>query len=64
MGRRRVLPGEVSVHHARAVARLIASDQSTRVMWEFNRIYRNIETSLTDAAQFTELLLAPLRPLL
>jgi len=33
--------------------------QSTRVMWEFNRIYRNIETSLTDAAQFTELLLEP-----
>ncbi len=33
--------------------------QSTRVMWEFNRIYRNLETSLTDAAQFTELLLDP-----
>jgi ATP-binding cassette, subfamily B, bacterial len=33
--------------------------QSTRVMWELNRIYRNIETSLTDAAQFTELLLDP-----
>ncbi|MEO8701591.1 MAG: ABC transporter ATP-binding protein [Kofleriaceae bacterium] len=33
--------------------------QSTRVMWEFNRIYRNIESSLTDAAQFTELLLEP-----
>ena len=33
--------------------------QSTRVMWELNRIYRNIETSLTDAAQFTELLLEP-----
>ncbi len=33
--------------------------QSTRVMWEFNRIYRNIETALTDAAQFTELLLEP-----
>ncbi|HUS30674.1 MAG TPA: ABC transporter ATP-binding protein [Kofleriaceae bacterium] len=33
--------------------------QSTRVMWEFNRIYRNLETSLTDAAQFTELLLEP-----
>jgi ATP-binding cassette, subfamily B, bacterial len=33
--------------------------QSTRVMWEFNRIYRLIETSLTDAAQFTELLLEP-----
>ncbi len=33
--------------------------QSTRVMWELNRIYRNLETSLTDAAQFTELLLEP-----
>jgi ATP-binding cassette subfamily B protein len=32
---------------------------STRVMWEFNRIYRNLESSLTDAAQFTELLLDP-----
>jgi ATP-binding cassette subfamily B protein len=33
--------------------------QTTRVMWEFNRIYRNLESSLTDAAQFTELLLQP-----
>ncbi len=33
--------------------------QSTRVMWEFNRIYRNLETAVTDAAQFTELLLDP-----
>lgn len=32
---------------------------STRVMWEWNRIYRNLESSLTDAAQFTELLLEP-----
>ncbi|HKQ74945.1 MAG TPA: ABC transporter ATP-binding protein [Blastocatellia bacterium] len=31
----------------------------TRVMWEFNRIYRNIESALTEAAQFTELLLDP-----
>ena len=28
-------------------------------MWEFNRIYRNLEGALTDAAQFTELLLDP-----
>jgi ATP-binding cassette subfamily B protein len=28
-------------------------------MWEFNRIYRNLESALTDAAQFTELLLDP-----
>jgi ATP-binding cassette subfamily B protein len=33
--------------------------QSTRVMWDFNRIYRILETSLTDAAQFTELILDP-----
>jgi ATP-binding cassette, subfamily B, bacterial len=32
---------------------------ATRVMWEFNRIYRNLEGALTDAAQFTELLLDP-----
>ena len=32
---------------------------ATRVMWEFNRIYRNLETALTDAAQFTVLLLDP-----
>jgi ATP-binding cassette subfamily B protein len=33
--------------------------QATRVMWEFNRIYRNLESAVTDAAQFTELLLDP-----
>jgi ATP-binding cassette subfamily B protein len=32
---------------------------ATRVMWEFNHIYRNLEGALTDAAQFTELLLDP-----
>jgi ATP-binding cassette subfamily B protein len=32
---------------------------ATRVMWEFHRIYRNLEAALTDAAQFTELLLEP-----
>jgi len=32
---------------------------ATRVMWEFNRIYRNLEGSLTEAAQFAELLLEP-----
>ena len=29
----------------------------TRVMWEFNGIYRRLESSLSDAAQYTELLL-------
>ncbi|HET7672981.1 MAG TPA: ABC transporter ATP-binding protein [Candidatus Saccharimonadales bacterium] len=29
----------------------------TRFLWEFNSIYRRLETALSDAAQFTELLL-------
>jgi ATP-binding cassette subfamily B protein len=32
---------------------------ATRVMFEFNQIYRRLESSLTEAAQFTELLLTP-----
>src|SRR5262249_28070275 len=32
---------------------------ATRVVWEFNRIYRSLEGALTDAAQFAELLLDP-----
>ena len=32
---------------------------ATRVVWEFNRIYRELEGALTEAAQFTELLLDP-----
>ena len=31
----------------------------TEVVWEFNQIYRNIESHLSRAAQFTELLLDP-----
>jgi len=31
----------------------------TRVVWEFNRIYRSLEGALTDAAQFADLLLDP-----
>jgi ATP-binding cassette, subfamily B, bacterial len=30
---------------------------ATRAMWEFNQIYRNIESTLAEAAQFCELLL-------
>jgi len=30
---------------------------ATRIMFEFNQIYRQMESSLTEAAQFTELLL-------
>ncbi|MDL4817449.1 ABC transporter ATP-binding protein [Actinomadura opuntiae] len=32
---------------------------ATRIMFEFNQVYRRIESTLTEAAQFTELLLAP-----
>jgi ATP-binding cassette subfamily B protein len=32
---------------------------ATRIMFEFNQIYRQMESSLTEAAQFTELLLKP-----
>ncbi|MFR9727183.1 ABC transporter ATP-binding protein [Streptomyces sp. MS19] len=34
---------------------------ATRIMFEFNRIYRHLENALTEAAQFTELLLTPSR---
>jgi ATP-binding cassette, subfamily B, bacterial len=32
---------------------------ATRIMFDFNQIYRRLESSLTEAAQFTELLLTP-----
>lgn len=32
---------------------------ATRIMFEFNQIYRRLESSMTEAAQFTELLLRP-----
>jgi ATP-binding cassette subfamily B protein len=32
---------------------------ATKIMFEFNQIYRRLESSLTEAAQFTELLLSP-----
>lgn len=32
---------------------------ATRVMFEFNQIYRRLESAMTEAAQFTELLLTP-----
>jgi ATP-binding cassette subfamily B protein len=35
--------------------------QSTRVLFEFNRIYRNMENSISDAAEFTALILEPPR---
>lgn len=32
---------------------------ATRIMFEFNQIYRRLESSMTEAAQFTELLVTP-----
>ncbi|MFI0351103.1 ABC transporter ATP-binding protein [Actinomadura sp. 9N407] len=32
---------------------------ATRIMFEFNQVYRRLESTLTEAAQFTELLLEP-----
>ncbi|MFF3484696.1 ABC transporter ATP-binding protein [Streptomyces sp. NPDC002701] len=32
---------------------------ATRIMFEFNQTYRRLESSMTEAAQFTELLLTP-----
>ncbi|WP_243710709.1 ABC transporter ATP-binding protein [Actinomadura sp. KC216] len=32
---------------------------ATRIMFEFNQIYRRLESTLTESAQFTELLLEP-----
>lgn len=32
---------------------------ATRIMFEFNQVYRRLERSMTEAAQFTELLLTP-----
>ncbi|WP_418961550.1 ABC transporter ATP-binding protein [Streptomyces tritici] len=32
---------------------------ATRIMFEFNQIYRRLESSMTEAAQFTELLATP-----
>ena len=35
--------------------------QTTKVMFEFNRTYRNFESALSEAAEFTELLVEPPR---
>ncbi|WP_110946307.1 ABC transporter ATP-binding protein [Streptomyces avicenniae] len=34
-------------------------NNATRIMFEFNRIYRHLENAMTEAGQFTELLLTP-----
>ena len=41
------------------VVTFIYSPSACRIMFEFNQIYRRLESSLTEAAQFTELLLDP-----
>lgn len=33
--------------------------QVTRIFWDFQRIYRNIENSISEAAEFSELMLKP-----
>ena len=32
---------------------------ATRIVFDFNQVYRMLESSLTEAAQFTELILEP-----
>ncbi|MFC8093226.1 ABC transporter ATP-binding protein [Streptomyces sp. NPDC057301] len=34
-------------------------NNATRIMFDFNQIYRRLESAMTEAAQFTELLLTP-----
>ncbi|MBU2101343.1 ABC transporter ATP-binding protein/permease [Patescibacteria group bacterium] len=33
--------------------------QVTRIFWQINRVYRNIESSISEAAEFTQLLIKP-----
>lgn len=33
--------------------------QVTRIFWEVNRVYRNIESSISEAAEFTQMLIDP-----
>ncbi len=33
--------------------------QITRIFWDINRVYRNLESSISEAAEFTQLLLSP-----
>jgi ATP-binding cassette, subfamily B, bacterial len=49
-------------HHGGVAAIVVTFtyySNATRIMFEFNQIYRQMESSLTEAAQFTELLLTP-----
>ncbi|HSW98511.1 MAG TPA: ABC transporter ATP-binding protein [Candidatus Saccharimonadales bacterium] len=50
-------------HSANQVATIFVTfsyfASATRILWEFNQTYRNLENAIAEAAQFTELLLAP-----
>ncbi|HVE95809.1 MAG TPA: ABC transporter ATP-binding protein [Pseudonocardiaceae bacterium] len=41
------------------VVTFVYYSNATRIMFEFNQIYRRLESCLTEAAQFTDLLLTP-----
>ncbi|MGH3941440.1 MAG: ABC transporter ATP-binding protein [Pseudonocardiaceae bacterium] len=41
------------------VVTFVYYSNATRIMFQFNQIYRRLESCLTEAAQFTELLLTP-----
>lgn len=46
-----------TIHPASLIVVFSYYSQVTRFMWEFNGIYRRLETAFSDAAQYTELLL-------
>jgi ATP-binding cassette subfamily B protein len=50
-------------HSATQVAAIFITfnyfSSATRILWEFNRTYRNLENAIAEAAQFTQLLLEP-----
>ncbi|WP_424216305.1 ABC transporter ATP-binding protein (plasmid) [Streptomyces sp. BI20] len=51
------------VGHGHGVEAIVVAftyfSSATRIMFDFNQIYRRLERSMTEAAQFTELLLTP-----
>ncbi|MFJ4846356.1 ABC transporter ATP-binding protein [Streptomyces sp. NPDC088733] len=52
--------GHSGAHNVEAiVVAFTYYSNATRMMFEFNQIYRRLESSMTEAAQFTELLMTP-----
>ncbi|MFF3561426.1 ABC transporter ATP-binding protein [Streptomyces sp. NPDC002574] len=52
--------GHTGAHDVEAiVVAFTYYSNATRIMFEFNQIYRRLESSMTEAAQFTELLMTP-----